>query len=192
MDTETRASTNTRETSVSGIPAEAAPSCVIEPMTAAHAAAVLAIYQAGLDTGNASFETQAPPWAAFDAARLPAHRHVARDPGSGEILGWVAVSAVSSRRVYAGVVEHSVYVHPAAGGRGVGRALLRALIGSTEAAGIWTIESGIFPENTASLRLHRGEGFRVVGTRERLGRHHGWWRDVILLERRSPAVGAGA
>jgi phosphinothricin acetyltransferase len=90
------------------------------------------------------------------------------------------------------VVEHSVYVHPAARGRGVGRALLRALIGSTEAAGIWTIESGVFPENAASLRLHGSEGFRVVGTRERIGRHHGRWRDVVLIERRSPAVGAGA
>jgi phosphinothricin acetyltransferase len=161
-------------------------------MTAAHAGAVLAIYQAGLDTGNASFETRAPEWAAFDAARLPGHRHVATDPDGGEVLGWIAVSAVSSRCVYAGVVEHSVYVHPAARGRGVGRALLRALIGSTEAAGIWTIESGVFPENTASLRLHGGEGFRVVGTRERIGRHHGRWRDVVLIERRSPAIGAGA
>jgi L-amino acid N-acyltransferase YncA len=151
---------------------------------------VLAIYQAGLDTGQASFETQAPDWAAFDAARLPDHRYVARDRGSGEVLGWVAVSAVSSRCVYAGVVEHSVYVRPGAHGRGVGTTLLRALIDSTEAAGIWTIESGIFPENAASLRLHRGAGFRVVGTRERLGRHHGRWRDVILLERRSPAIGA--
>lgn len=171
-----------------GNPAEAGPGCVIEPMTAAHAAAVLAIYQAGLDTGEASFETRAPDWPAFDAARLPGHRHVARDPG-GEVLAWVAVSAVSSRCVYAGVVEHSVYVHPAARGRGVGRALLDALIGSTEAAGIWTIESGVFPENTASLRLHGSVGFRVVGTRERLGQHHGRWRDVVLLERRSPATG---
>jgi arsenite methyltransferase len=180
----------------SGNPPEAAPhaapGCVIEPMTAAHAGAVLTIYQAGLDTGQASFETRAPDWAAFDAARLADHRYVARDQGTSEVLGWIAVSAVSSRRVYAGVVEHSVYVRPAAGGRGIGAALLRTLIGSTEAAGIWTIESGIFPENTASLRLHRSAGFRVVGTRERLGRHHGRWRDVILLERRSPAIGPGA
>ena len=164
----------------------------VEPMTAADADRVLAIYQAGLDTGEASFETTAPDWAAFDAARLPGHRHVARDAGTGQVLGWVAVSAVSSRRVYAGVVEHSVYVHPAARGRGVGRALLRALIDSTEAAGIWTIESAIFPENTASLRLHRGEGFRVVGTRERIGRHHGRWRDVVLVERRSLVAGGPA
>jgi L-amino acid N-acyltransferase YncA len=167
-------------------------SCVIEPMAAADAGAVLAIYQAGLDTGQASFETQAPDWAAFDAARLADHRYVAREPNTGEVLGWVAVSAVSSRCVYAGVVEHSVYIAPGARGRGVGTALLRALIRSTERAGIWTIESGIFPENGASLRLHQSVGFRVVGTRRRLGRHHGRWRDVILLERRSAAVGAQA
>jgi L-amino acid N-acyltransferase YncA len=167
-------------------------SCVIEPMGVADAGMVLAIYQAGLDTGQASFETRAPDWAAFDAARLADHRYVARDRNTGEVLGWVAVSAVSSRCVYAGVVEHSVYVGSAARGRGVGTALLRALIRSTERAGIWTIETGIFPENAASLRLHQSAGFRVVGTRERLGRHHGRWRDVILLERRSPVAGAGA
>ena len=171
---------------------QASSSCVIEPMAAADAGAVLAIYQAGLDTGLASFETQAPDWAAFDAARLADHRFVARDRSTGEVLGWVAVSAVSSRCVYAGVVEHSVYIAADARARGVGTALLRALIHSTERAGIWTIESGIFPENTSSLRLHQGAGFRVVGTRERLGQHHGRWRDVILLERRSPAVGARA
>lgn len=171
---------------------QASSSCVIEPMADADAGAVLAIYQAGLDTGLASFETQAPDWTAFDAARLADHRYVARDRSTGEVLGWVAVSAVSSRCVYAGVVEHSVYVAPHARGRGVGTALLGALIRSTERAGIWTIESGIFPENAASLRLHQSVGFRVVGTRERLGQHHGRWRDVILLERRSPAVGAQA
>lgn len=162
---------------------------VVEPMTVAHAQAVLEIYQAGLDTGQASFETVAPGWAGFDAGKLAEHRFVARDPGGGEVLGWVAVSAVSGRCVYAGVVEHSVYVRPGARGRGVGRVLLRALIGSTEAAGIWTIEAGIFPENAASLRLHESEGFRVVGTRERIGVHHGRWRDVVLVERRSPVVG---
>jgi L-amino acid N-acyltransferase YncA len=164
------------------------PPPVIEPMTAAHAEPVLAIYQAGLDTGNASFETVAPDWDRFDTAHLPGHRYIAAGPGPGEVLGWVAVSPVSDRCVYAGVVEHSVYVHPGAGGRGVGRALLQRLIASTEAAGIWTIQSGIFPENTASLRLHTGEGFRVVGTRERIGQHHGRWRDVVLIERRSSAV----
>jgi phosphinothricin acetyltransferase len=158
----------------------------IEPMTGGHAGAVLAIYQAGIEEGNATFETRAPGWAAFTAARLPGHGHVAIM--QGRVAGWVAASAVSGRCVYAGVIEHSVYVHPAARGRGLGRLLLEALIASTEAAGIWTIQSGIFPENTASLALHRAAGFRVVGTRERIGQHHGRWRDVILIERRSPAL----
>ncbi|MFG1653105.1 GNAT family N-acetyltransferase [Micromonospora sp. NPDC049275] len=157
------------------------------PMTATDADRVLTIYQAGLDGGDASFEITAPTWEAFDATRLPAHRFVAVDDG-GAILGWVAVTATSSRPVYAGVVEHSVYVDPAAQGRGVGRVLLDALITSTEAAGIWTIQSGVFPENTGSLALHRRAGFRVIGVRERIGRHHDRWRDVVLLERRSPTI----
>jgi phosphinothricin acetyltransferase len=153
------------------------------------AAAVLGIYQAALDGGDASFETTAPDWATFDAGRLAAHRWVAQ--AGGAVLGWVAVTRVSPRPVYAGVVEHSVYVDAAARGRGVGRALLLRLFASTEAAGIWTIQSGIFPENEASLALHRRTGFRVIGTRERVGRHHGRWRDVVLLERRSPVAGRG-
>jgi L-amino acid N-acyltransferase YncA len=163
----------------------------IRPMWETDADAVLRIYQAGLDSGQASFETTAPPWAAFVAGKLPDHRYVAVDEGSGGVLGWVAASAVSTRCVYAGVVEHSVYVAPAAQRRGVGRALLGALIGSTEAAGIWTIQSGIFPENTASLALHQRAGFRVVGVRERIGRHESLgnrWRDVVFIERRSPLV----
>ena len=158
----------------------------IRPMWAADGPEVLALYQAGLDGGNASFETVAPSWAAFDSGRLAAHRFVAVD-ADGTVLGWVAVTAVSSRPVYAGVVEHSVYVAPGAQGRGVGRALLEALIESTEEAGIWTIQSGIFGENEASLALHQACGFRTVGVRERLGRHGDRWRDVILLERRSPS-----
>jgi L-amino acid N-acyltransferase YncA len=163
---------------------------LVRPMEADDAGRVLAIYQAGLDAGQASFEVTAPAWEEFDAAKLPAHRHVAVDAGTGEVLGWAAAIAVSDRCVYAGVIEHSVYVHPARKRRGIGAALLATLIESTEAAGIWTIQSGVFPENTASLRLHRQAGFRVVGTRERIGRHHGQWRDVVLIERRSPAVGA--
>jgi len=128
----------------------------IEPMAGAHADAVLTIYQAGIEEGNATFETRAPDWAAFTAARLPAHRFVAIE--AGRVAGWVAASAVSGRCVYAGVVEHSVYVHPAARSRGIGRLLLEALIASTEAASIWTIRSGIFPENTASLALHQPPG----------------------------------
>ncbi|MFI6132782.1 GNAT family N-acetyltransferase [Micromonospora sp. NPDC051141] len=161
-------------------------SVAVRPMTAADADAVLAIYQAGLDAGSASFETAAPPWADFDAARLPAHRFVA--VADGLIIGWVAASPTSARAVYAGVVEHSVYVHPAAQGRGAGRLLLDALVASSEAAGIWTIQSGVFPENTASLTLHERAGFRVVGVRERVGRHHGRWRDVVLIEHRSPTI----
>ncbi|TDB72837.1 GNAT family N-acetyltransferase [Micromonospora sp. KC723] len=159
----------------------------VRPMTIGDADRVLAIYQAGLDGGDASFETIAPTWAAFDAARLPQHRFVGVD-GDGTVRGWVAVSPTSTRAVYAGVVEHSVYVDPAARGRGVARLLLDALIASTEAAGIWTIQAGVFGENTASLALHERAGFRVIGVRERVGRHHGRWCDVILLERRSPTV----
>ena len=159
----------------------------IRPMRDADAAAVLAVYQAGLDTGQASFETDTPTWAAFSATKLSGHRHVAEDDGA--LLGWAAASAVSTRPVYAGVVEHSIYVDPAARGCGVGGALLRALIASTEAAGIWTVQSAIFPENTASLRLHQRFGFRVIGRRERIGCHRGVWRDVLLVERRSPIVG---
>jgi L-amino acid N-acyltransferase YncA len=158
----------------------------IEPMAGEHAAAVLAIYQAGIDEGNATFETRAPAWEEFSAARLPDHRYVA--VADHRVLGWVAACATSGRGAYAGVVEHSVYVHPGARGLGIGRRLLDALIASTEAAGIWTIQSGIFPENAASLALHLAAGFRVVGTRERVGRHHGRWRDVVLIERRSPVV----
>ncbi|MFC7922145.1 GNAT family N-acetyltransferase [Streptomyces cinereoruber] len=153
-----------------------------------HADRVLEIYRLGIATGHATFETTAPTWPEFDASRLPDHRLVAVDR-TGEVVGWTAVTPVSDRCAYAGVVEHSVYVHPDARGRGVGRALLTALLASTDAAGVWTVQSGVFPENTASLALHHRAGFRTVGVRERLGRHHGTWRDVILLERRSPAVG---
>ncbi|MFB7511972.1 MULTISPECIES: GNAT family N-acetyltransferase [unclassified Streptomyces] len=159
----------------------------LAPMTDDHAPAVMAIYQQGIDEGNATFETAAPPWSAFDTAKSPAHRFVALDP-RGRVVGWTAVSPVSARPAYAGVVEHSVYVDPAARGTGVGRALLTALIDSTERAGIWTVQAGVFPENEASLALHASVGFRVLGRRERVARHHGVWRDVLLVERRSPAV----
>jgi phosphinothricin acetyltransferase len=158
-----------------------------EPMTDRHAAEVLAIYQAGMDEGYATFETTAPSWADFRAARLPGHSYVATD-AAGTVLGWVAASQVSDRCVYAGILEHSVYVRPDARGRAVGHQLLDQLIRSTERAGIWTIQSGIFPENSASLALHARAGFRTVGFRERIGCHHGWWRDVLLIERRSSAI----
>lgn len=150
--------------------------------------AVRAIYQAGLDGGLASFETVAPDWQAFDRSKLPEHRLVAEV--DGVVAGWVAVSAVSSRPVYAGVVEHSVYVAPITQGLGIGSMLLHALFASTESTGIWTIQSGIFPNNVASLRLHERCGFRVVGTRERVGRHpFDGWRDVVMVERRSQVAG---
>jgi L-amino acid N-acyltransferase YncA len=152
-----------------------------------HADQVLDIYRLGIGTGDATFETELPTWQRFTAGKLPGHRFVALD-GPGRVVGWIACSRVSERAVYAGVVEHSVYVHPDAGRRGIGRTLLTALIDSTEAAGVWTIQSGVFPENTGSLTLHAACGFRVIGTRERVGRLHGRWRDVVLLERRSPVV----
>lgn len=157
-------------------------------MIDADAAAVLAIYQAGIDTGEATFETEAPDWSSFCAGKLAEHRLVAVAPETGQVLGWAALSPVSPRRVYAGVAEDAIYIDPAASGRGVGEALLRALVHGAEAAGVWTIQTGIFPENSASLRLHEKVGFRVVGRRERIGRHHGRWRDVLLLERRSPVI----
>ena len=159
---------------------------LIEPMTDRHASEVLAIYQAGIDEGNATFEARAPAWPQFVGAKLAGHSYVAADEGG--VLGWVAASPVSARPAYAGVVEHSVYVCARARRLGVGRALLDALIASTEAAGIWTIQSGVFPENTASLALHERAGFRVVGIRERIGQQHGRWRDVVLIERRSPLL----
>ena len=164
----------------------------VVPMEPGHWAGVEAIYAAGIATGHATFESEPPSWEEFDRVKLPGQRLVAVD--GDEILGWAAASAVSDRCVYAGVVEHSVYVAPRAQGRGVGRLLLDALVTSTEAAGIWTIQSGVFPENAASLALHEAAGFRVVGVRERVGRMahgplEGQWRDVVLVERRSPVVG---
>ncbi|MFE9696402.1 GNAT family N-acetyltransferase [Streptomyces sp. NPDC006270] len=158
------------------------------PLAAEHAQQVLSIYRTGIEEGNATFETGPPDWEAFDSAKLPGHRFVALD-GDGSVLGWVAASRVSDRCAYAGVVEHSVYVAPAARGRGVASALLKALVDSTEQAGIWTVQAGIFPENTASLAVHERAGFRIIGVRERIGRLHGVWRDVVLVERRSPAIG---
>ena len=153
-------------------------------MAAHHADDVIRIYQLGIDGRLATFEVEAPTWAEFDASRLPEHRFVALDD-DGVVLGWIAVTPVSSRRVYAGVVEHSVYVDPRARGHGVGRVLLDTLIASTEAAGIWTIQSGVFPENTASIRLHERAGFRVIGVRHHVGRMQRLdrLRDVLELDR---------
>jgi L-amino acid N-acyltransferase YncA len=159
----------------------------IQPMTADHWPAVRAIYEQGIAGGDATFETAAPTWEAWDGGHLPGHRLVA-DAG-GQVVGWAALSPVSERCAYAGVAEASVYVAAAAAGQGVGRALLERLVAGAEAAGIWTVQAGIFPENQASLAVHRRCGFRTVGVRERLGKLDGRWRDVVLLERRSPRIG---
>ena len=148
---------------------------------------VARIFEEGIGTGNATFETEVPSWEAWDAAHLAEHRLVAmRD---GRVVGWIALAPVSSRCCYEGVAEVSAYVAEGARGKGVGKALLGALIESSERAGIWTLETGVFPENAASVGLLQRFGFRVVGTRERIGEMHGMWRDVVFLERRSEVVG---
>lgn len=147
---------------------------------------VARIYEDGIRTGNATFETRAPAWEAWDAAHGE-HRLVAELDGAA--AGWAALAPVSERCCYRGVAEVSVYVASGLQGRGVGGALLDELVARSEAAGIWTLQAGIFPENKASLRLHLGRGFRLVGVRERIGELEGVWRDVLLLERRSTEVG---
>ena len=161
----------------------------VSPLTAADWPAVRAIYEEGIATRQATFETVAPDWAAWDAARLPFGRLVARRGRT--VIGWAALSPVSSRAVYRGVAEVSVYVTATARGQGVGRMLLSALVEASEAAGIWTLQAGIFPENEASVALHLACGFRVVGRRERVACHYGIWRDALFLERRSSRVGVG-
>jgi phosphinothricin acetyltransferase len=146
------------------------------------------IYAEGIATGNATFETEPPAWEAWDGSHRADSRLVARS--GGRIVGWAALSKVSERCAYGGVAEVSVYVAADARGRGVGRRLLEELVRSSEEAGVWTLQAGIFPENTASIALHERCGFRLVGVREKLGRLRGTWRDVAQLERRSPRVGA--
>jgi L-amino acid N-acyltransferase YncA len=160
---------------------------VIEPMRADDWEAVRAIYLEGIATGNATFETSAPSWEEWDAKHLPNCRLVAR--ANGEVIGWVALLPVSTRKVYAGVVEESVYIAEKARGQGVGKALLNAVIAESERAGIWTIQTAIFAENTASIALHKSCGFREVGYRERIGQMNGVWRNTVMLERRSKVVG---
>jgi phosphinothricin acetyltransferase len=156
----------------------------VRAMTAEDWPDVERIYAAGIATGNATFETAPPSWQRWDANHRRDLRLVAVD--GGRVVGWAAASPVSDRCAYEGVVEDSVYVDPACRGRGVGRLLLARLIEAGAAAGVWTVQTGIFPENTASVALHVACGFRVVGRRERLGRLGGVWRDVLLLERRRP------
>ena len=148
---------------------------------------VARIFEEGIRTGNATFETDVPTWEAWDKAHLPEHRVVAQR--DGQVVGWIALAPVSSRCCYGGVAEVSAYVTEGARGEGVGKALLGAVIESSERAGIWTLETGVFPENAASVGLLQRFGFRVVGTRERIGEMHGMWRDVVFLERRSEVVG---
>ena len=147
---------------------------------------VARIFAEGIATGNATFETEVPSWEEWDAAHIAEHRFVAeRD---GRVVGWIALVRVSPRECYAGVAEVSAYVGEESRGEGVGAELLAALVESSERGGIWTLQTGVFPENEASLGLLRRFGFRVVGTQERIGRLHGVWRDVLLLERRSEVV----
>lgn len=160
----------------------------VVPMSAEDWPGVRAIYEEGIATGHATFETTAPGWPEWDSAHRSDERFVARDD-AGRMLGWAALATVSDRCVYAGVAEVSVYVAKTARGHGVGRLLLGALIDASERNGLWTLQAGIFPENGASLAVHRRLGFREVGRRERLGVLNGVWRDVVMLERRSRVVG---
>lgn len=161
----------------------------LRAMAAADWPQVESIYQEGIDTGNATFESTPPTWQDFDAGKLPIGRLVATDE-TGSVVGWIAASAVSAREAYRGVIEHSVYVATTAGGKGVGAQLLHAFIDAADEAGIWTIQSSIFPENTASIALHQHAGFRTIGRRESValmtyGPWAGQWRDTILVERRA-------
>ena len=156
-------------------------------MTRADWSEVEAIYAAGIATGDATFETEPPSWKEFDRGHLRHVRLVAIEDDA--VAGWAALAATSTRACYSGVVEHSVYVAEPARGRGVGRALLEYLVAAADEAGSWTIQTSIFPENTASLALHEKVGFRVVGRRERIAQLHGVWRDTVLLERRLPTAG---
>jgi L-amino acid N-acyltransferase YncA len=166
-----------------------------------HWLAVREIYREGIATGNATFNTELPSWEEWDSSHRKDSRLVALAPldesvaewlsplDKASILGWAALSPVSARRVYAGVAEVSVYVSAAARGRGVGKALLQALVRESEVNGVWTLQAGIFPENAASIALHKSCGFREVGVRRRIGKMGDRWRDVLLLERRSAIVG---
>jgi L-amino acid N-acyltransferase YncA len=156
---------------------------IVRPMRPDDWESVRAIYLEGIATGNATFATTAPDWDAWDAAHLQHCRLLASEGETA--LGWAALGPYSRREVYRGVAEVSIYVAEAARGRGIGGSLLGALVAEAEANGIWTLQAGIFPENTASLRLHQRFGFRVVGVRERIGEMNGVWRDVVLMERRS-------
>lgn len=144
------------------------------------------IYEKGIASGNATFQTTAPEWEEWDRNHIKSCRLVAIQ--DNKILGWAALSQVSARPVYAGVAEVSIYIHPDAQNKGIGSLLLKALIDQSEKQHFWTLQAGIFPENEASIRLHEKHGFRLVGRRERIGKMNGIWRDTVLLERRSDAI----
>ena len=160
---------------------------IVTPMTHADSEAVLRILRDGIATGHSSFDTEAPDWEAWNGSHLEVCRLVARV--EGEIAGWAALSPVSSRCVHSGVAEVSVYVGSRFRRIGVGKALMAELIDASEHEGIWTLQGGVFPENTASIALQEAFGFREVGRQERLGKLNGVWRDVVLMERRSRVVG---
>jgi len=159
----------------------------VEKMKKKNWAAIRDIYREGIETGNATFETDVPEWEEWDKSHLPDCRIVAKS--AGEIIGWVALSPVSDRCVYRGVAEVSLYVKSSERGQGVGKALLKAAIAESERIGIWTLQSGTFAENVASIALQKSCGFREVGYREQIGQMNNVWRDVILMERRSKSVG---
>ena len=162
---------------------------IIGPMQAEDWPDVQRIYREGIETGNATFETQVPEWEAWDGKTRPQPRFVARL--DDQVVGWAALSSVSARAVYAGVCEVSVYVAAAARGQGVGKKLLQALVQASEELGIWTLQASIFPENQASIAIHEQCGFRILGRREKIAQHRGRWRDTVLMERRSQIVGTG-
>ena len=158
---------------------------VIEPMLPGDWPAVRQIYEQGIATGDATFDTRAPDWEGWDAGHLEACRLVARD-AAGEVVAWAALSPVQRKSAYRGVAEGSLYVREDARGTGVGRALTEAMIAAADEAGIWTLELWVFPENEASIALCESLGFRIVGVRERIGQREGRWRDVVVMERRRP------
>lgn len=159
----------------------------IRPFVESDFERVKAIYQEGIDTGQATFQTDAKDWHEWDASLLPHSRLVACS--NGIVVGWAGLSAVSSRCVYAGVAELTIYIAAEVRGKGVGKQLLQALIAASEDAGIWTLKAGVFPENEASVQLHLKCGFKTLGRQERIGKLAGVWRDTLLLERRSNIVG---
>jgi phosphinothricin acetyltransferase len=159
----------------------------IKPLEPLHWNEVRRIYEEGLKTGNATFQTSAPEWDEWDKTHIQTGRLVAIE--NENILGWAALTPVSGRCVYGGVAEISVYVSENARGKGVGKELLKSLIENSEANGFWTLQAGIFPENVASLKIHEATGFRIIGKREKIGQMNGHWRDTILLERRSQTIG---